>query len=125
VWPRYTEPGPGSGPLPEAERNLETALYGVQLAGPRPDREPAPAPDLMALQYAAQLLSRERSLRLGLAAACRWANPLAAAAESLIARWAAHMSTLATPWPGIPHRPIHVTARRGVATWRTTVWKAR
>lgn len=50
---------------------LRPLLMACSGRGLAPDREPAPAPDLMALQYAAHLLSRERPLRPGQAASCR------------------------------------------------------
>ena len=79
-WAEYTGYHPGSDPLlTAAERHAVTAPYGTRWPGLAPDRKLAADPDSMALQYAAHLLSQERPLRLGLVAADRGADALAAA----------------------------------------------
>lgn len=65
-------------PLPEAERQAVTAPYDTRWPGLAPAGELTADPDAMAIQYAAHLLSRERPLRLGLVAAERGADALAA-----------------------------------------------
>jgi hypothetical protein len=54
------------------------APYGTRWPGLTPGREPAADPDAMAHRYAAHLLSQDRPLRLGLAAADRGADALTA-----------------------------------------------
>jgi len=78
-WAQYTSHDPDSDPLPEAERHAVTAPYGTQWPGLAPGRELTADPDSMALQYTAHLLSQGRPLRLGLVAASRGADALAAA----------------------------------------------
>jgi hypothetical protein len=79
-WADYTSHDPGSKPLPDpADRHAVTAPYGTRWPGLAPAVTPVADPDSMALQYAAHLLSQERSLRLGLVAATRGSGALAAA----------------------------------------------
>jgi hypothetical protein len=79
-WADYTTYDPDSDPLPgPAERHAVTAPYGTRWPGLAPARKLTADPDPMALEYAAHLLSRERPARLGLVAAGRGSDALAAA----------------------------------------------
>jgi hypothetical protein len=79
-WASCADEGDDAGGDPEedAEREAVTAPFGSRWPGLAPVRELTADPDAMALQYATYLLSQGRPLRLGLAAAGRGADALAA-----------------------------------------------
>lgn len=78
-----------------------TAPYGTRWPGLAPDRKLAADPDSMACQYAVHLLSRERPLRLGLVAADRGADALAAdRTQNIASAWL----SAARPALGLPSR---------------------
>jgi hypothetical protein len=79
-WEDYTSYDPDYDPLMTTEeRHAVTAPYGTHWPGLAPAGNLAADPDSMAHGYATHLLSQERPLRLGLVAADRGADALAAA----------------------------------------------
>ncbi|MEW9531808.1 DUF4253 domain-containing protein [Microbispora sp. NPDC049125] len=77
-WSQYTESDAESDPLPETERLAVTAPFGRQWPGLAPAGVIQADPDVLAGEYAAHLVSRDPSMRLGLVAAGRGADSLSA-----------------------------------------------
>jgi hypothetical protein len=79
-WADHTDYDADTDPAPTAaDRDAVTAPYGTRWPGLAPGKEFTGDPDSIARQYAAHLLSRGRPMRLGLVAADRGADALAAA----------------------------------------------
>ncbi|GGS80776.1 DUF4253 domain-containing protein [Nonomuraea spiralis] len=77
-WAGHTEVDPDTDPLPETERIAVTAPYGQRWPGLAPGSPFTAEPATFAAEYASHLTDRNPIMRLGMAAAGRGADALAA-----------------------------------------------